>query len=87
VRWLVVVLAVVACKGGGEPLPDTTIPGITTRTFENNINRAVRRIHDDEAGVTCWVYGSPNGVGMSCLPDRDVRRSLETVPLDTIKPE
>lgn len=24
--------------------------------------------HDDQRGVTCWLYGSTNG-GISCLPD------------------
>lgn len=24
--------------------------------------------HDDQRGVTCWLYGASNG-GISCLPD------------------
>ncbi|MDR7024380.1 hypothetical protein [Pseudomonas peli] len=24
--------------------------------------------HDDQRGVTCWIYGGTNG-GISCLPD------------------
>ena len=29
----------------------------------------VHRIHDDEHGVTCWVYTSYNQGGISCLRD------------------
>lgn len=28
--------------------------------------------HDDERGVTCWLYGSTSG-GISCLPDGVLR--------------
>lgn len=28
--------------------------------------------HDDERGVTCWLYGPSNG-GISCLPDGVLR--------------
>lgn len=28
--------------------------------------------HDDDRGVTCWLYGSSNG-GISCLPDGVLR--------------
>lgn len=28
--------------------------------------------HDDERGVTCWLYGASDG-GISCLPDGVLR--------------
>lgn len=30
--------------------------------------RHVSVFHDDEKGVTCWLYGGTNG-GISCIPD------------------
>jgi len=39
----------------------------------NGSRGAVRRIHDDEMGVNCWiVYQGQVGVGISCIPDNQL---------------
>lgn len=33
------------------------------------IAHGVRVVHDDERGVTCWLYKGYHAGGISCLPD------------------
>lgn len=35
---------------------------------DKRLGANIRVWHDDQRGVTCWIWGTTNG-GISCLPD------------------
>ena len=37
-------------------------------------NRNIGIWHDNQRGVTCWVYASGYGGGISCLPDAQLKK-------------
>ncbi len=51
-------------------------PTTLVETF-GNIDRGVNRVHDEERGVTCYVfYGGSTG-GISCMPDSQLQAGTE----------
>lgn len=50
--------ALVGCERRGPDAPMQKSYGAT----------GIQTWHDDQRGVTCWLYGGTNG-GISCLPD------------------
>jgi len=35
-------------------------------------------MHDDALGVTCYVFDGGNNVTSSCIPDKDLKKDVDT---------
>ncbi|AQW68333.1 hypothetical protein [Pseudomonas parafulva] len=42
-----------------------------------NIKTGVNRVHDDQRGVTCYVYFDGGPGGISCIPDSQLQAGSE----------
>lgn len=58
-----ILIALLAALAGCDPYRGPDAP-----TQKSHGATHIQVWHDDQRGVTCWIYGGTNG-GISCLPD------------------
>ena len=65
---LVILLSLaLSCAGGGVHQGPNPIQGGTG-------SRHIGIWHDNQRGVTCWIYAAGYGGGISCLPDAQLKK-------------
>jgi hypothetical protein len=77
-KWMTILLLASLLWGCGQqepgaasaPLPSTDLGIIGGRD-----GQSIRRFHDADKGVTCWVSQGFNKGGISCLPDSQLKGS------------
>jgi len=50
-----------------------SILALCSCTPGNKVVPGVRRWHDDEKNVTCWIYSEGYRGGISCIPDHQLQ--------------
>ena len=50
---------------------------LSTGASADPLPRYVERIHDSERAVTCWIASAGMGIGISCIPDSQLRGGSE----------
>ena len=64
---IILIPILVAC-GGTPPEPENA-----SKPIYSSIYGEVRRFHDDEKKVTCWIYEGTYKAGISCIPDAQLK--------------
>ena len=71
--WIILVLLLGCTAPIREPLSEPLGTHARLEKVLDEKGHHVLVFHDSQRNVTCWLYRSGYGGGISCLPDMDVR--------------